>query len=66
MILRQELFKRLQRVEEDLDVKIRLETREHFEGTKCNSNFGLMIIVCELLWVFGVQFGREILVRMDL
>lgn len=66
MILRQELFQRLQGVEQDFDVTIRLETREHFEGTKCNSNFGLMIIVCELLWVFGVQFGREIFVWMDL
>lgn len=49
-----------------LDARKRFPPDEDFKLGERDCNFGLVVAVAELLWVSGVKFRGEVLVRVDL
>ena len=52
--------------EEGLDFVVGFPAGEDFEGTECYCNFGLVVVVGELLGVLCVQSFGEVFVWVDL
>lgn len=50
------------KLHEALDVSEGFETAEGLEVTQCEGDFGLVVGVCELVWVAGVELGGEVFV----
>ena len=62
----QEFLQWLQIVEQGLNIAIRFPSTKDFKFPQSNGNLRFVIVIGELVRVFGMEFCRQFLIRVDL